>query len=598
MLRNKIRRSCLLALLVAITDVRSSSGQASPTLTSNAATLSAADDRAARAVLNRRITIDLRDVTLLEALFAIRDLTGINLVVGNEITGSVNAAFADTQVHQVLDSLLIPRGYSYRVVSGSLAILSLDSIGSMLPNFESRVIRLQSNSPESLLSIVESMLSPEGRVHAVSASNTLMIMDYADRIQLTIDQIQALEKAAADHEAAQLATNPVTSSPIAGQAGTYVRIFRPQFVPASTLLESLRPLLSSAGLVSALEEEDKIIVSDTSEALERVEQALVQLDVPRPQVRIWALIYDCGIEDLEACGVNFSSGVYGSAVDAASGNRNHSLLLNTITSPVAGPANGVMTLSTINRLGTVSSIVQALETSDDSRLLADPNVVVMNHEQANIEIVTEVPYQQLTQGIDGGTIGTTEFRNAGVSLTVTPHIAADDTIAMVINPRFSLLTGFTEGDNAPIIDRRETNTTVRVQNLQTLVLGGLRQRTRIVEQSGIPGLKKIPYLGNLFKFDRRSARESELIVFITPEIVTPMHGGSPREICLAETLKCEAEMTPSSPVPFGIAALDAEKMAEKRNLHPFRQGVCTDPSCKCKESESTFVPSLIGGIGR
>lgn len=552
-------------------------------------------DEGVRVVLDRRVSLDLRDATLLESLFAVRDITGLNLVVGNEVTGTVNAAYSNTPVRQILDSLLIPRGYSFRIVSGSLAILPLESIGDRLPNFQTAVIRLQANTPDDVLPSVESILSPEGRIHPIATSNSLMIMDYPDRINEAREQIEALEVAAQayqDEQAAGAAGETVDGQIPTEQAGTFVRVFQPQYVPATNLSESLQPLLTENGQIAALDQEDKLIVTDTNEALERVAQALTQLDLPRPQVRIWALIYDAGLEDLKACGINFGGGVYGANIDAASGNPNHSAIMNAVTSTVGAPTNGVLTLSTINRLGNVTSVIQALETADDSRLLADPNVVVMNHESAEIEIVTEVPYQQLTQGIDGGTIGTTEFREAGVTMTVTPHIAQDNTISMVINPRFSLLTGFTDGDNAPIIDRRETLTTVRVENLQTLVLGGLRQRTRTAEHSAIPGLSKVPYLGHLFRFKRNSARESELIVFLTPEIVTPNYPGTAREACLAETLHFEIEQTPTGTVPFGFDVLTAEERAYQRDLNRIRKQQCNSPNCK------DAPLGLIGGFGR
>lgn len=560
-------------------------------------------------LLQQRINIDLRDATLLEALFTIRDLAGLNIVVGNEIEGTVNASFADTSVDRILDTLLIPRGYSYRIVSGSIAVLPLDVIGDKLPNFETSVLTLTNAQAAELQPLVQALLSPEGRVHAVESSNSLLVMDYKDRVANVKKQILSLENAASTRASNQIiggSNSPATIGPQGGAidgANTDLRmqladqikveVFRPQFVLASQLVQAVTPLLSSAGRISALEQDDKLIVSDLPRNLEQVRAALAQLDAPRPQVRIWALIYDAGIEDLHACGVNFSSGLNGAGVSGA-GTPAHSIGLDSVTAQIAGPTNGVLSMSTVNRLGSITSVVQALDTSDDSRLLADPNVVVMNHEEAQIQIVTEVPYQQLTQGIEGGTIGTTEFREAGVTLLVTPHIATDTTISMDVNPQFSVLTGFTEGDNAPIIDRRETRTTVRIGHLQTLVLGGLRQRTRLVEKSGIPGLSKVPYLGHLFRFNRSTARESELIVFITPEILTPEYIGTGREICIADRISMEADLIPTDPIPFGMDVLRAENQAEKDALNTFRKPVhCNGQHCEAAASRL----SIIGGYG-
>lgn len=562
-----------------------------------------------RRLLEQKINIDLRDATLLEALFTIRDLAGLNIVVGNEIEGTVNASFSDTTVDRILDTLLIPRGYSYRIVSGSIAVLPLSVIGDQLPNFETSVLTLKNAQATELQPLVQALLSPEGRVHAVESSNSLLIMDYQDRVANVRKQILSLENAASSRASNQIVAGGTQQSGIGTQQNGFggaagdlrmqladqikVQVFRPQFVVASQLVQAVTPLLSSVGRISSLEQDDKLVVSDLQANLEQIRGALEQLDAPRPQVRIWALIYDAGIEDLHACGVNFNSGLNGSGL-ASGGTPAHSIGLDAVTAQIAGPTNGVLTMSTVNRLGSMTSVVQALDTSDDSRLLADPNVVVMNHEEAQIQIVTEVPYQQLTQGIEGGTIGTTEFREAGVTLLVTPHIATDTTISMDVNPQFSVLTGFTEGDNAPIIDRRETRTTVRIGHLQTLVLGGLRQRTRIVEKSGIPGLSKVPFLGHLFRFNRSTARESELIVFITPEILTPEYIGTGREVCIADRISMEADLIPTDPIPFGMDVLRAEKQAEKDALNTFRPPApCNGQQCEVGASRL----NIIGGYG-
>lgn len=105
-------------------------------------------------------------------------------------------------------------------------------------------------------------------------------------------------------------------------------------------------------------------------------------------------------------------------------------------------------------------------------------------------------------------------------LTVTPRIAADGTIEMDVIPSFSRLTGFSDGPNPqPIIDRRETNTTVRVADGQVLVIGGLRQRIDLHNDNGIPYLKDLKWIGPLFRFRSTEVRESELVVFLKTEII-------------------------------------------------------------------------------
>ncbi|MCC9601568.1 hypothetical protein LOC67_13505 [Stieleria sp. JC731] len=524
-----------------------------------------------RQKLERKYDLDLRDSTLLESLFAIRDVCGINIVAGNEVTGTVNASFENTSVFDILDSLLIARGYGYRVVGSSLAVVPLDRLGDQLPSFETEILSLIENRAEDLLPSIDSLLSPEGRVHAIESSNSVVVIDYPKRIEKIRSHLDALELAAKSYRG-RMPNDSLSSASLGGTSvpanpSAVVRVFRTQYVDAATISTAVNALLSETGRIAPIELENKLIVSDRLQNIEQVAAAIEQLDQPRPQVRIWAMIYDCSTDDLDRLGVNWNSSAASTAVDAATGGAAQSAVLNTVTSTVGTGTNGLLTITSLNDQFDLQSVIQALRTAGDSRLLADPNVVVMNHETAEIEIVTEVPYQQLTQGIDGGTIGTTEFREAGVTLNVVPHIADDGTIAMVVNPRFSLLTGFSETDNAPIIDRRETNTTVRVANGQTIVLGGLRQRTRISEQTAIPVIGTLPVVGKLFQHRSASTRESELLVFITPQIVGDHCVGSQRENCVEKFLANQVLQTPTDPIPFGIEAVQAEQKASQGPGH-------------------------------
>ena len=115
---------------------------------------------------------------------------------------------------------------------------------------------------------------------------------------------------------------------------------------------------------------------------------------------------------------------------------------------------------------------------------------------------------------------------------------------MIVEPEFSRLAGFTPQDNQPIIDTRKATTTVRVANRQTLVLSGLRQRSDTGEFNGIPFLKDVKYVGPLFRSRDTNVRESELIVFIMPEIVGYDEELDCREAAALETIDCRLDAIP------------------------------------------------------
>jgi general secretion pathway protein D len=137
---------------------------------------------------------------------------------------------------------------------------------------------------------------------------------------------------------------------------------------------------------------------------------------------------------------------------------------------------------------------------------------------------------------------------------VRPKISSDGTIRMEVAPEFSRLTGFTPGDNQPIIDRRTAATTLRVANGQTVVIGGLRQRQDIGDFKGVPYLMDIRYVGKLFRARDTNVRESELVVFISPEIIDQADPINFREQRVLDTIGCRLNQVPPAegcPPPCG-----------------------------------------------
>jgi hypothetical protein len=171
-------------------------------------------------------------------------------------------------------------------------------------------------------------------------------------------------------------------------------------------------------------------------------------------------------------------------------------------------------------------------------------VLVLENEEAHFERVSEIPYQQLTQTQQGGSIGTTAFKKAGTTLNVTPKIAADGLIRLMVRPEISRLTGFTPGDNQPIIDTNSAQTTLSVFNRQTVVIGGLRQRSDVGTYNGVPYLKDLHVVGRLFRSRDTDVRESELVVFVMPEIVGYSDDPTCRQKLADETIRCRLDQIP------------------------------------------------------
>jgi type II secretory pathway component GspD/PulD (secretin) len=171
-------------------------------------------------------------------------------------------------------------------------------------------------------------------------------------------------------------------------------------------------------------------------------------------------------------------------------------------------------------------VIKAQQNLISSKLLANPRVLVLDNETADIKIISEVPYQQLTETSGGGSLGTTSFKDVGVKLKVTPHLTRDEKIRLKVIPEFSVQTGFVTfvqsglGYPQPIVDTRNAQTTLLVDNGQTIVLGGLRKKEVQKQVNKVPLLGDIPIICYLFRFEGENTVNSEMVVFITPWIVT------------------------------------------------------------------------------
>jgi hypothetical protein len=194
----------------------------------------------------------------------------------------------------------------------------------------------------------------------------------------------------------------------------------------------------------------------------------------------------------------------------------------------------------------ITTVARCLQDTKDARLLADPNVAVLENEDAVLEKVSEIPYQQLTQTSQGGNIGTTAFKKVGITLTVRPKIASDGIIRMDVKPEVSRLTGFTPGDNQPIVDTSSASTVLTIANRQTVAIGGLRQRQDVGEFTGVPYLKDLSVIGRLFRSRDTDVRESELVVFIMPEIIPYDDEPTCRQQLAIDTIGCRLDQIPEA----------------------------------------------------
>lgn len=167
--------------------------------------------------------------------------------------------------------------------------------------------------------------------------------------------------------------------------------------------------------------------------------------------------------------------------------------------------------------------LRALEVSGNSKTLSAPSMVVLNNQIAQIQVGDQVPVNSTTinTGLTTGTQSTVQYLNTGVILGVQPRVNPGGLVYMNIQQQVSKVnTAVAAVNGNPTVSQRQLSTQVAVQNGQTVLLGGLIQQDESTTDSGIPGLNRIPYLGRLFGSTSRSRNRTELIVLITPRVIS------------------------------------------------------------------------------
>ncbi len=486
--------------------------------------------------LDRSGSLNLHGLSLEAALFTISEQWNINIVSG-EVKGTVNGVFKEAPLREILDAILLSNGYNYRIVGKSLVVSSIEQLGQVNPFFQSAVISVQSADIDEVVQGAQLLKTPKGEVRPLKSAHSIVVLDFPDRVKMIRDFVATLDGAGSGRFASAESRNGVALE---------VGCFRTQHISAKVAEQALQAVMSKAGKATVMEKEDRLLITDYADNLAMIEKVLKNIDHPRPQVRITALIYDLSLKDIEDLGINWNHAIK-TNLDSTGKADGKFAVDSLMEVPFqAGAAGSTLTFMNLSRHFDITAVAVALQGSSDARLLADPNVAVLENEDAVFQSVSEIPYQQLTQTQQGGNIGTTSFKQAGITLHVRPKISADGIIRMDVKPEFSRLTGFTPGDNQPIIDVRSAETVLSVGNRQTVVIGGLRQRSETGDFNGVPYLKDIPLAGRLFRSRSTDVRESELVVFISPEIISYAEEPTCRQKIVEDTVRCRLDQIPEA----------------------------------------------------
>ena len=419
-----------------------------------------------------RISLNFQSIEVRSVLQLIADFTGLNLVASDSVEGSITLRLDDVPWDQALDLVLKTRGLDSRQIGNVLMVAPSQELA------ERERQEIEANKQIAELAPLQSEFI---RIRYAKASNVVGLF----------------------------------------QAGS----------------EEGGTLVSERGSVVVDDRTNSIVVTDTSAKLAEIRALIEQVDIPIRQVMIEARIVIASSNINEQLGIRWGGGYLNAGSDqftsvagdtASVTSLNNQLIAGT--NPIAMPTAPLVDLGVAEATSGfavgftstdlfLTAELSALEASGEGEVVSQPKVITGDKQKASIKSGTEIPYQE---GAASGAT-TTAFKEAVLKLDVTPNITPDDRILLdlIVNQdSVGALVPSGNGGFIPTIDTTELTTQVLVGNGETVVLGGVFKNEELVKVAKVPLLGDIPYLGNLFKSTANTQQKTEMLIFITPRILS------------------------------------------------------------------------------
>ncbi len=280
------------------------------------------------------------------------------------------------------------------------------------------------------------------------------------------------------------------------------------------------------------EENNLLVVVAPPHEWNIISRVLKELDIMPRQVMNEVLVAEVTLTDDLKYGLEFTLGATTQTANQANAANQASGLTVVTPSGTSFSATGGFTFAAQDILNKVKGFINLLASQGKVNILASPHIMAANNQEAKIMIGSDVPILTsqsvpLVSQTTSFQTSTVQYRNTGIILSVKPQINAKGLVTLEIAQEVSDVQTTTTGvTGTPTFTVRQAKTTLITGDNQTVVLGGLIREDRTVTQVGIPGLRKMPLLGSLFGSEGVSRQKTELLVLITPHIITNLEEGA------------------------------------------------------------------------
>lgn len=445
------------------------------------------------------ISLDVKGMDLIEILKMLASKNNINLVIDKDVGGKATLFLKDVSVQEAFDVVLASSQLAARTEGGITRIMSMQDYERLYgsrPDDSKKLMRvkLRYADPRDIAVVLNQVKSNIGQIIVDEAAGAIMLLDTQEKNQQMSKMIKDMDR-------------PLKTE-----------VFNINYAKSQTLAETLNDVVTkNVGKIKIDARSNKIAITDYADNLDRIRIMLASFDEQTKEVLIDAKIVQVNISDKTSMGVDWEyvlnekfkvKGMFGQMISTTG---------NKWTIGSASPSGK-------NDYG---AVLEALQTIGETEILSSPRLTVTNNEEAKILVgskqvyVTTSAFQSQTST---ETAESVNFVDVGVRLFVTPTITHDGHILMKINPEVSsVVQNYTtaSGNEIPIVETSQAETTVLVQDGASIIIGGLMKEEKIKKVNKIPILGNVPFLGALFRNSSEEKKKTELMIFLTCHIIEP-----------------------------------------------------------------------------
>lgn len=458
--------------------------------------------------LQKSIYLDLRDINVVDILKFLALQGDLNIVTSKNVQGRSTLVLRNVKIKDALDIIVISNQLAYEVKNDIIYIMPEEEYVTVYGknyndkrSINTRTIKYA--KPAYVLTALEALQSTIGKVLVDEDTGTVIMIDTPEKLVQMNVVLNDMER--------RLDTEVITL----------------QNAMAKDIEAQLKLRLDAkaVGTVVSDERSNQLIISAYPDRMKEVLEIVKSLDTPDRAVLLEVRILQLTLKPSFDYGIDWQKtftgeGTPGSLqaldfhgsfpIDATT-----TTALNTFGKFAVGNATADDYTLQINFLREVS----------DTKILANPRIMVLDNQEAKINIGDRVPYVITTTTGTGNNVSVSEeikFIDIGLLLNVTPKINDDGFITMKIDPEISSRIGTLTtptNNQIPIVNTTKLNSSIVVQDGKTVILGGLRRDDLTRQNRGVPGLMDIPVVGSLFQNRNETYTKTEIVIFITPKII-------------------------------------------------------------------------------